>query len=71
LSANQLRVLKRRLIQAGQPWCEVAENGYLRGGTKRRQLRAIWPAIPPPCPSARSTERRAPAGLAKTLEAQP
>ena len=71
LSANQLRVLKRRLIQAGQPWCEVAENGYLRGGTKRRQLRAIWPATPPPCPSARSTERRAPAGLAQPTEAQP
>lgn len=73
LSANQLRVLKRRLIQAGQPWCEVAENGYLRGGTKRRQLRAVWPAMPVPGSSfqSKSTERRAPAGLAKTLEAQP
>lgn len=67
------RMLKRRLIQAGQPWCEVAENGYLRGGTKRRQLRAVWPAMPVPGSSfqSKSTERRAPAGLAKTLEAQP
>ncbi|MFA7607550.1 MAG: reverse transcriptase domain-containing protein [Rhodocyclaceae bacterium] len=73
VSAADLPTLKRRLIRAGLPWCEVVEHGHLRGGMKCRQLRAVWPATPAPPPSSASTptERRAPAGLVPTTEAQP
>jgi len=35
--------LKRALMRQGQAWCEIVENGYLKGGMKRRQLIALWP----------------------------
>jgi hypothetical protein len=46
LAAAQVATLKRMLTRSRQPWCEVCENGYLLGGKKRRQLAALWPALP-------------------------
>lgn len=45
-----VRQLMRCLTRAGRPWCEIAEAGYLSGGLKRRQLAALWPALPIPSP---------------------
>jgi hypothetical protein len=30
-----------------QSWCETGEDGYLKGGFKRRQIIAVWPALAP------------------------
>lgn len=39
--------VKRLLRRRGQPWCEVCENGFIRGGRKKqRQLVALWPVLP-------------------------
>lgn len=51
LPLDRVRALKRALTRAGRPWCEVAENGTLKGGLKRRQVVALWPAPPVPGPS--------------------
>jgi hypothetical protein len=42
----QVPALKRLLTRRCQPWCEVGENGYLKGGKKQRQLVALWPVLP-------------------------
>ncbi len=39
--------LKRLLTRRGQPWCEVCENAWIKGGKKKqRQLVALWPVLP-------------------------
>jgi hypothetical protein len=47
--------LKRTLSRQGRPWCEIAEAGHLPGGLKRRQLVALWPALPNPSPCGTSS----------------
>jgi hypothetical protein len=46
IPAASVPALKRQLTRRRQPWCEVCENGYLKGGMKRRQFVALWPAWP-------------------------
>jgi retron-type reverse transcriptase len=46
IPAARVPALKRLLTRRRQPWCEVCENGYLKGGMKRRQFVALWPALP-------------------------
>ena len=47
LPARQVAALQAALRRSGQPWCEVVEHGWLRGGLKHRQVRAVWPAPAP------------------------
>lgn len=34
--------LRRQRMRAGQSWVEMADNGDLRNGRKRRQVQAVW-----------------------------
>jgi len=42
LSLRQLKSFRRRLRAVGVPHCFIAEEGYLKGGMKRRVLRLAW-----------------------------
>ncbi|MBI4740916.1 MAG: RNA-directed DNA polymerase [Betaproteobacteria bacterium] len=46
VAARLVPALKRALTRSRQPWCEAGENGYLKGGFKRRQIVAVWPCAP-------------------------
>jgi hypothetical protein len=47
VAARSVPALKQALTRQRQPWCEAGENGYLKGGFKRRQIIAVWPAVAP------------------------
>ncbi len=47
IAARSVPALKQALTRQRQPWCEAGENGYLKGGFKRRQIVALWPAFAP------------------------
>jgi hypothetical protein len=47
VAACSVPALKQALTRQRQPWCEAGENGYLKGGFKRRQIIAVWPAVAP------------------------
>ncbi len=42
----QVPAVKRLLTRHAQPWLEVCENGWVRGGRKKqRQLLVLWPGL--------------------------
>jgi hypothetical protein len=47
IAARCVPALKQALTRRRQSWCEASENGYLKGGFKRRQIIAVWPALAP------------------------
>lgn len=51
LPLKALAGLRRQLRRQGIAHRFIAEEGYLRGGLKRRVLRLIWRPVSPPIPS--------------------
>ncbi len=59
IAARSVPALKQALTRHRLPWCEAGENGYLKGGFKRRQIIALWPALVPATAGATSAAKSA------------